>query len=117
MIQISEETEEEISDISPIINHLQNAIDTLKKALDIASENSDRPIQIYLLLGEAHVHLGNALDQDNDESEDAIESIESYKEAVDYFSKVQELDIDALPEQFEEFLLEWKAQMEETSLN
>jgi DNA-directed RNA polymerase subunit F len=66
------------------------------------------PVQLYLLLGEAEVHLGNLLDDD----EDDLESISHYKKAVEYFQKVQDLDKDALPEQFEEFLIEWKTDME-----
>jgi tetratricopeptide (TPR) repeat protein len=89
--------------------YLEQALDSFKKALDITLRREENPTQLYLLLGETQVHLGNLLDQDDEESP---ESLGHYKQAVDSFQRVQSLDKDALPEQFEDFLNEWQQDMQ-----
>jgi hypothetical protein len=85
-------------------------------------------IQSQIMLGECHVHLGNLLDTDLiDQDETAIsgnvnqharendcqESVSHYRAAVECFQNVQKLQIDALPDRFEEFLSDWLKDLEE----
>ena len=106
MIQLLED--KDIS-IPKVQKYLEEALKAFSNALDISIERKEDVTHLYLLMGETQVHLGNLLDKDDEES---VESLEYYKKAVVSFQKVQELDKDALPEQFEEFLEEWQQEME-----
>jgi hypothetical protein len=107
MIQLLEEG----SDVNElkIQKYLEQALESFRKALHVTLKLEENPTQLYLLLGETQVHLGNLLDKDEEESP---ESLFYYKQAVDSFQKVQSLDKDALPEQFEEFLSAWQLDMQ-----
>ena len=77
------------------INHLKTAINSFQSAIEQSSPTPN----LLLLLGECHCHLGNILDSLDEEL-----SIKEYKKAVEYFQRVEK---DLLPEQFQEFLIEW----------
>jgi hypothetical protein len=92
-----------------IQKYLEHALLHFESALRITMEKEENPTALYLLMGEVQVHLGNLLDKEDEESS---ESIDYYKQAVTSFRNVQKLDKDALPEQFEDFLIEWQQDFE-----
>lgn len=102
---------EENLELEPVSTYLKDAISSFTSALELAEASKKSPIALLLLLGEAHVHMGNITDVDDEEA-DNQESMGHYRMAVENFRRVQVTDKEALPEQFEEFLLEWEAELE-----
>ena len=61
--------------------------------------------------------MGNLLDTeeeggDKEEDKENEESLAHYRQAVQLFQKVQQIQPGALPDQFEEFLSEWLLDMQ-----
>lgn len=98
--------------------NLQIALEPLEKAKSITVDDKETKAQIYTLLGECHVNLGNLLDTDPEDGPvdpngtDNEASVDHYKCAVDCFQTVVDLDVGALPEAFVEFLQEWKVDID-----
>ena len=61
-------------------------------------------------LGETLINLGNTADEES-EQEEQEETF--FKEAFECFHKVKQLDADALPPQFVEFVESWEADLQE----
>lgn len=66
---------------------------------------------LYLLIGECKVHLGNLLDTDEEETDEKSIAMTYYEEAVECFTNLKEIDPELLPQEFEDFLNEWKGEI------
>ncbi|TPX71504.1 hypothetical protein SpCBS45565_g01087 [Spizellomyces sp. 'palustris'] len=92
-----------------IIGPLEQALSQFESAQQQSKEADTIHVSLACLMGETLVNLGNLYDDtDADKAEDY------WKSAIKCFRKVQQVDPEALPEQFKDFVDEWEKDLEES---
>ncbi|KNC97878.1 uncharacterized protein SPPG_06870 [Spizellomyces punctatus DAOM BR117] len=92
-----------------IIGPLKEALSQFESAQQQSKDADTVHVPLACLMGETLVNLGNLYDDtDADKAEDY------WKNAIKCFRKVQEVDPEALPEQFKDFVDEWEKDLDES---
>ncbi|KAJ3032686.1 hypothetical protein HDV00_007206 [Rhizophlyctis rosea] len=113
-LELQDEDSSDVDD-QALKKHLDQALTHLRQSQTTSTDH----VPTLVLLGETLINLGNLADtsasSDNDEEEEKEEQEEEneeatkhYKEAFECLHKVQSIDPEALPPQFEEFVAEWE---------
>ncbi|RKP36602.1 nuclear pore complex subunit Nro1-domain-containing protein [Dimargaris cristalligena] len=125
------ENERHVEIMQNALPYLLKSHEGLVKARDLFEETDPELVLLLLTLGEVLINLGNcveisAADADADDDDDDNESSDEpslagltqsqyYEQAVAAFNRAREIGGDdyMLPEQFEQFLQDWEAELQE----
>ncbi|KAI9104466.1 nuclear pore complex subunit Nro1-domain-containing protein [Phlyctochytrium arcticum] len=106
LLQSLEEGGESESGSEEAAGYLRQGLGSLDKAISLMSETDGTNTQIEVLRGELLINLGNVL-----EATAGGDGDKYYTQAIQCFRKVIEVDSEALPAEFKEFVDDWERDM------